>query len=351
MCTENAKFTCPEPGKGCQYWHYDIGSKITVTHDGVSTEVKLHVAPSEYTDSLSACIGPLHWFNDWPRLIAFIELWRRQGTHTFLVSVQSVSKSVQQVIDYYVDKYDPNFKTFYVSDNLEFQHCIFWSKSKYTFLGDVDDFIYIRNRSYNYFDYLEKWLAEKSDFGALKFSHVGLTFRPRIVENPFIYENFLTFDSFRNPITFDNWRFPKTIFLTKAVKANWVHYPNEYFLGKTAYEAPKEEALHLHGRYDFDLREDINESSKLYPDVQFFEPNKIDNTLKEIGAIVREIFHGETPEYRGALAHDAVERCRNTGWSAQSGCLEPGVSCFDDLFPLDHWVLAEPNEDGHYVII
>ncbi|CAJ0924127.1 unnamed protein product, partial [Mesorhabditis belari] len=356
---------CSEPGVSCfqaihklDDWIYTEPTEesnyvVTVIRDSNAVEIPVHRSPKNYTNSLSACIGAVHWFNDWPRLIVFLEVWRRQGTEKFLFTVQSVSKTVKQVLDFYEKKgllqihdwpllpfsqlYDPNYRVYYISDNLETQHCLFWSDSKYTFQGDVDDFLYIRNSSLPFFDYFETWFQEKKDLGALSFPHVGLAFRPRIIEKPYKYENVLRFDALRKPLTFEEWRMPKTVFLTEYVKNNWVHHPKAYFADKRRYDVAKAQAIHLHGRMNFDQKSDLNLIKPPYPDVHFFKEKDLEKTLKEIGGIVREIFGDVTPEYRGFEVQTALQLCRDKGRPKKTGCLDPGVSCFDELFPLDDW--------------
>ncbi|CAJ0924133.1 unnamed protein product, partial [Mesorhabditis belari] len=117
---------------------------ITVHRDASSKEVPLFQSPTNYTNTVSACIGPLYWFNDWIRLIIFVEYWKFIGVSKILLTPNVISKDVAKVIEYYkaqgiiethgwpllpfTEKVDPNYGVHYVSDNLDTQHCTFWSK-------------------------------------------------------------------------------------------------------------------------------------------------------------------------------------------------------------------------------
>lgn len=55
-----------------------------------------------YMFVFQVCIsGPAYWYDDWPRLIMFFELWREVHNAYFTIYVQSISKNVRMVLDHY----------------------------------------------------------------------------------------------------------------------------------------------------------------------------------------------------------------------------------------------------------
>lgn len=51
------------------------------------------------------CVPPLYWYDDWPRLILFVEYWKEEGA-SVSIYVNSVSENVKKVIDYYETEVD-----------------------------------------------------------------------------------------------------------------------------------------------------------------------------------------------------------------------------------------------------
>ncbi|CAJ0939537.1 unnamed protein product, partial [Mesorhabditis belari] len=270
------------------YWG-EAPDTVTVFHEDVSVEVKLHRAPSPsmYTNDISVCVGPMHWFNDWPRLIVFAEYLKSQGIKKFLLHVQSVSKTAKKVLDYYekegflevrgwpllpFNKYwNPNLYTYNVAHHREMYDCGFWSASKWTFYGDLDDLPYIRE--------------------------------------------------------------------------------------KRGINIPKEEALYLHMRANFDWDPNVTRiENRKYMDVKFFEEKAIDEKLEEIRERIREILREEKPEYRGFEVMAAMDRCvkrlkQEDEPFNRTECWNPGAPCFGDIYPLDEWVLAKPEENNKFHIL
>ncbi|CAJ0587779.1 unnamed protein product, partial [Mesorhabditis spiculigera] len=313
-------------------------------------------SPSKYTDDVSACIGALHWFNDWPRLILYVEMARLNGISRILVTWQSISKEVKAVIDYYQqrgiiqphpwpllpfnEKRNPNSNVYIASHNLFTQHCNFWSSSKYTFLSDVDELLYMRYHNKTLFELLESWYRKKKDIAGFKFKHTPLALK--MASNPFEYEKFLELEPLRKPLTYEGWRFPKSIFLTEYTQISWVHYPREFFAKKKNYEIPADEALYFHLRENF---EDAN-ATVLYPDVQLFRQEEVDQRIWLIADTIRDIFQDTVPKYRTRELYAAMGECRKRKGKK---CEDASVGCWDALSGMDDWIYAAPTPNSYYI--
>ncbi|CAJ0587648.1 unnamed protein product, partial [Mesorhabditis spiculigera] len=352
--------------ESCKFWHYDIASKvyegrvpdtITFHRNEFAAEIPVERSPAKYTDDVSACIGALHWYNDWPRLILYVEMARLNGISRILVTWQSISKEVKAVIDYYQqrgiiqphpwpllpfnEKRDPNANVFIVSHNLFTQHCNFWSRSKYTFLSDVDELLYMRYHNTTLFDLLETWYRKKSDIAGFKFKHTPMALK--LAPEPFDYDKFLELDALRNPVPYRYWRFPKSIWLTEATRIAWVHYAKEFFGKRKNHDIPAEEALYFHLRDTF---ENAN-TTALYPDVQLFKEDEIDERLVAMANTIREIFPDGTPNYRAKKLAAPRKECQKK--PIVKGCRDSGVSCFPTLRKMDEWIFAVPTPESFYI--
>ncbi|CAJ0938965.1 unnamed protein product, partial [Mesorhabditis belari] len=264
----NGDPSCPNDWDTCHYQAYDIASMVywgeapdtvTVFHEDVSVEVKLHRAPSPsmYTNDISVCVGPMHW--DFSRFVAGHCF---HSTNMLVMLKRSVVYSIQ---------WNPNLYTYNVAHHREMYDCGFWSASKWTFYGDLDDLPYIRE--------------------------------------------------------------------------------------KKGINIPKEEALYLHMRANFDWDPNVTRiENRKYMDVKFFKEKAIDEKLEEIRERIREILREEKPEYRGFEVMAAMDRCvkrlkQEDEPFNRTECWNPGAPCFGDIYPLDEWVLAKPEENNKFHIL
>ncbi|CAJ0587303.1 unnamed protein product, partial [Mesorhabditis spiculigera] len=367
-CTNSVK--CPT-NEGCPYWHYDIASRvykdrvpdtIHVSRRNNRTAalqvVPLDRSPSKYSNTVSACIGPLYWANDWPRVILFVEYWKKLGIKKILFTPIVVSKTVQRVIDYYKkqgivethgwpllpfnEKLDPNFGVYVVSDNLDTQHCAFWSSSRYTFVGDIDELLVIRNTSQSLHDYVAGVDKKKKDLGGLLFPHVALGLNPPLAKNPFNFNDYLKLDGLKKPILFANNRAPKSIFVTESVKIAWIHSPRAHFRGRRNHNVPAKEAIYLHARENFE-RDFVNKTM-LFTDVQLFTESELENIRKAAS----EIFITGPPSYNVDKVLKEMDACRKKSL-AKTRCRDQVVSCYAEMIKLDDWVFTEPTEESYYI--
>uniref|UniRef100_A0A1I7Z737 Glycosyltransferase family 92 protein n=1 Tax=Steinernema glaseri TaxID=37863 RepID=A0A1I7Z737_9BILA len=53
------------------------------------------------TTGFVACVSQLYWFNNWVRVVEFIEIYRSQDVEHFYIYVASVSTKVYSVLKYY----------------------------------------------------------------------------------------------------------------------------------------------------------------------------------------------------------------------------------------------------------
>ncbi|CAJ0587359.1 unnamed protein product, partial [Mesorhabditis spiculigera] len=351
--------------EGCAYWHYDIASKvyegnvpdmITFHRNEFFAEIPVERSPSKYTDDISACIGALHWFNDWPRLILYVEMARLNGISRILVTWQSISKEVQAVIDYYQqrgiikphpwpllsfnEKRDPNSNVYIVSHNLFTQHCNFWSSSKYTFLSDVDEMLYMRYHNKTLYVLLILQIGQANSEAGYNFKHTQLAVK--MAPQPFEFEEFLKLDGLRKPKAYAEYRFPKSIWLTEYTRVAWVHYAREFFANKTNYDIPPEEALYFHLRENFKKKDAVIQ----YPDVELFRKDETDERLRGMARTIREIFKNFEPGYRAPVNYALMEECRS---QQNKTCDDSGVTCWDLLSEMDNWILAAPTPDSYYI--
>ncbi|CAJ0580269.1 unnamed protein product, partial [Mesorhabditis spiculigera] len=350
-------------GDDCPYHHYDIASEayegaipetVTFHRDDFIAEIPIERSPAEYSDDISACLGGMHWYNDWPRLIFYVEMVRRNGISRILVPWQVMSPEVKAVIDYYKQKgiidlhpwplmpfgkkHDPNKLVFYNAQWLLTQYCNFWTKSKYTYLSDVDEMLYVRDRNWTLYELLESWSRNASDLGGFSFPHTPLSLD--LAQEPFDYEKFLELEPLRmRPRTVvDDWRFPKSVWITEHTMVSWVHYATEFFADKRNNDIPADEALDLHMRNDFIGRN----YTDLYPDVQIFSEEEVEGELSRIRGIIREIFRDLRPNYRTPAVHAAMEK-------PGKPCDDSGVGCWELLSRVDDWIYASPTPESFYI--
>ncbi|CAJ0564334.1 unnamed protein product, partial [Mesorhabditis spiculigera] len=336
-------------GDDCPYHHYDIASEayegaipetVTFHRDDFIAEIPIERSPAEYSDDISACLGGMHWYNDWPRLIFYVEMVRRNGISRILVPWQQ-----KGIIDLHPwplmpfgKKHDPNKLVFYNAQWLLTQYCNFWTKSKYTYLSDVDEMLYVRDRNWTLYELLESWSRNASDLGGFNFPHTPLSLD--LAQEPFDYEKFLELEPLRmRPRTVvDDWRFPKSVWITEHTMVSWVHYATEFFADKRNYDIPAEEALDLHMRNDFIGRN----YTDLYPDVQIFSEEEVEGELSRIRGIIREIFRDLRPNYRTPAVHAAMEK-------PGKPCDDSGVGCWELLSRVDDWIYASPTPESFYI--
>ncbi|KAF8381660.1 hypothetical protein PRIPAC_70802 [Pristionchus pacificus] len=69
-----------------------------------SVKMDVNSVPFLY-ETLEVCVPPLYWYDDWPRLILFVEYWKEEGA-SVSIYVNSVSENVKKVIDYYETEVD-----------------------------------------------------------------------------------------------------------------------------------------------------------------------------------------------------------------------------------------------------
>ncbi|CAJ0567815.1 unnamed protein product, partial [Mesorhabditis spiculigera] len=362
---KNSTNCCKCAVDGCKYFSYDIASKIyrgpvpeTVSfhRNEHSAEIPVEQPPSKYTDDISACTGPLHWYNDWPRLILYVETARLNGISRILVTWQSISKEVKAVIDYYQqkgiihplpwpalpfnDEIDVYPQVHNAGQNLFNQYCNFWSSSKYTHLSDVDELLHIRHQNRTLYDLLEATARENASIGGFRFQHTPLALN--WIPEPFDYEKFLKLDALRSARTpnTDRWRLGKSIWMTNVTRISWVHYVLKFFAGRENYHVPREQALLLHMRNSFQK----STAAPLFPNFQLWPKEQMDERLAKMADTIREIFRDGPPNYRTSTL-PASEKCTRV-WPS---CWNAGASCFTSMSNHDDWIYATPTPQSFHI--
>ncbi|GMS90936.1 hypothetical protein PENTCL1PPCAC_13111, partial [Pristionchus entomophagus] len=141
--------------------------------------------------SMQVCVSEaLFWYDDWPRLLVFIELWREAHNAHFTLNLKSVSKTVRKLLDFYEEQgvlttipwpdlptfpgvENANKDVFNLEASIVQNDCMLRSDAEVVALLDIDEFIYIRNNQ-SIIDFMRAKRDEFHDLGALSFSTVGM---------------------------------------------------------------------------------------------------------------------------------------------------------------------------------
>ncbi|CAJ0566939.1 unnamed protein product, partial [Mesorhabditis spiculigera] len=316
--------TCPirtqEP-PGCVYWFYDISAlfeevipkELTIHRGGSGASMKIDVVPQEYKKGLTAGVSPFFWFNDWPRLFVFIELAQKVGFTHFLFSHQSASLAVMEMLQYYVEKYDSNERTFWGGQIMAENYCGFWSKTNYTALVDVDDLFYPRTGEN---------LIELADRHFLD---------PRI--------------ALKNPTLVEEHRFHKSIFQTKYAATLWTHQPVKFYEGKRSKMVGYKEAVYLHHQKNYETYDNQTQPYEKMADFTFFDQKTLNETLTDMQDILKEIYqhNPKPPKYRVNQVADGAQKINK--------CPTLGGPCYLHMKNLDEWVYAPPDENSNWIVV
>lgn len=82
-------------------------SSVVVSRNAFATHLPLSLIAPNRRSGLAVCVPPLYWFNDWLRLVEFLETWRRLGAGHFYVYFHSVSSTVRAVLEEYSGQVRP----------------------------------------------------------------------------------------------------------------------------------------------------------------------------------------------------------------------------------------------------
>ncbi|GMS92894.1 hypothetical protein PENTCL1PPCAC_15069, partial [Pristionchus entomophagus] len=324
----------------------DIPDQVEITIDDRSVTVNVERREPVAKGELQVCVPPLYWYHDWTRLILFFELWRKHSP-TFIIYANSISKSAEQVIEYYsaqglvqvvnwpmlplsASGEDPNAGMYRLSHSLAHNDCVLRMEAEYGVLLDVDEYIHISN-NLSILEYVQPKFEKDNKLGSLMFKHFGLK----------VGHLNGSFDGIADAEYFPNDRPTKTVFKPEEVRflsTHWVfvHEPRSMMKKKV----PSADGMLLHYRMSFDDAEPKH-SSRLgeidLDDVQW--------RAREVAGV---IFGDELPPTRSE-ASQIIAKC-NGKWRSQ-GCKVPLLHCRKDIEDADEWVFLPPTEDSHYQVL
>ncbi|CAJ0933950.1 unnamed protein product, partial [Mesorhabditis belari] len=319
-------------------------AEIKIIHGSSWAIVKLHRLPRSYEYDINVCIvGPLFWYNDWPRVFLILEKWRVNKVRKVLLHVHSMSQDTKRVLDYYIKKglleirpypmmpftneFDPNNHIFYTAQHLVTFMCSVWNVSE-TLLKVVER-------------------MDEEDLGSFTLKHNALGFLHGMIPNPWNFREFLKFDFLKSAIPYKVDVNGKYIMKTGKARVPWIHGMKKYFGKSNDVQISTDDILLLHLRNSYN---DIKKKQNLFPEDQIFQ--NLNTT--ELSITLREIFGDEEPSFRPSLTDPILHECMKSALSDTPGedCLKTtGNGCFDVLKDLDDWLFAVPTEGSHYIPI
>ncbi|KAK0401910.1 hypothetical protein QR680_016045 [Steinernema hermaphroditum] len=175
----------------CSYrWYAEIPAYVNLPENvhliSERRMVKVRVTKSVLTkrrEGIAVCVSPLYYFNNWVRVVEFIEIYRNYGVQHFYIYVLSVSKIVYSVLQYYekqgmvsiiewtelpkIGDIDPNKAVFRVGQGADHVDCLMRSSAKYVAALDFDDYITISNGTI--LDYITREEENDPTIGSFNF--------------------------------------------------------------------------------------------------------------------------------------------------------------------------------------
>ncbi|CAJ0568679.1 unnamed protein product, partial [Mesorhabditis spiculigera] len=244
------------PGGHCKMQEMELSTnifwekpsqKITIFRQQSFARVKLHRIHTNYIPGITSCNStPLYWYNDWPRLLIFIEYWR---------------------------------------------------KTDYTVVHDVDEIFYVRNKSDNLLDIVHRYFstAENPNAGALKLQHSALGFKEPIAPNPWNFGKFQELNFLKSAVPFLKESYEdkiKYIYETRFARIPNMHLIREFFGDKQTVALPDTQVAYLEMRNE-DLDQARNHTSR-FPEFELFTDSEI-QTLRQS---LKDIFGDDNPPFR-----------------------------------------------------
>ncbi|GMT11103.1 hypothetical protein PFISCL1PPCAC_2400 [Pristionchus fissidentatus] len=321
----------------------DYTPHMNVTLPGRSLQMPVHTLP-ELTETLQICVPPLYWYDDWPRLVLFVEFWKREDA-AIMIYVNSISANVKRVIDYYENEgairvvnwpmlpelrdEDPNRSIYRLSHSLAHNNCVLRSSSKYTTLLDLDEFIIVRNTSL--LDFVRSQIDTDPTVGSMQFVHRGL------VSNIPVDENFDAIDTMEARVVDGP---SKVLFTPSSTLFLSTHFVNTHVEGFHGTTISPDEAFLLHNRISFG-------DKKIGEEIEFNDKFPLD--LKDRIIETRDIIFGSnTPKFSLNVTNKVV-RCTSS-WR-HDGCKTPISSCYSTLISMEDWIFVGPSIDSNFSVL
>ncbi|GMR62673.1 hypothetical protein PMAYCL1PPCAC_32868, partial [Pristionchus mayeri] len=318
-------------------------SQVLISQAGRSMSLPVH-GVGMVSSSLEVCVPPLYWYDDWPRLLLFVEYHRREGAF-ITIYANSVSHTVKRILDYYesqgvirvinwpmlplLEEEDPNRSVYRLSHSLAHNDCVLRSSSKYTTLLDIDEFIYVRNSSF--LDFVKSKFSSDSSIGSLQFEHLGLISEAQLDES-FDALDLMEIREIEGP--------SKVLFNPSSILFLSTHTVNTHVEGFHRTNISKDEAFLLHMRNSFGHKK-VGERIAM--------DDRFSSDLKERVKATRDaIFGSMIPSFTLNVTKEVI-RCTST-WRTD-GCKTPIHSCYSQLMTMEEWFFYSPSDDSHFLVL
>uniref|UniRef100_A0A1I7YGD4 Glycosyltransferase family 92 protein n=1 Tax=Steinernema glaseri TaxID=37863 RepID=A0A1I7YGD4_9BILA len=338
----------------------DLDQPVYIESNDEFAKVDITVKnPYRRIEGMDVCVAPLYYFNNWIRVIEFVEFYKSNGVFHMYIYVSSASKTVLDLLKYYekkgvvtvvewpeLPKVDHEVDVrFRLGQHASIHDCVLRSTAKFVVNVDLDDWIYLINSTESLLEYVTRHSLKDPKIGAFQFHQQYARQNPHVGDLSDWKK--IDFDGLQEADMCDSCNYHyKSIIVGDAMdtlnphQASLRKLPDGSGKSYTRFTVPKTVGRDYHVRFAMYKgwdKEELFEKRPLFP-------KSVGDNIKKTFDKIMEEFSKTHQNLTIPATSEIMQAC-----NPFSKCMNPYTSCSKNMSTIDSWMFA--SNTGQVIVI